>query len=177
MHFVRQELEDDEIETERIPWALKAKRELLKDMKKYEIERQENIRELVYTERTHLQKLKIMKYVSAFVPISLSLSLSLPPLSHHKCTAYSAIPTCLHTMSDTQMYKDPLQKRNILSAQQAEQLFPSLEELILFHNTLCTDLKERVGPVQNETCKNIADVLLQRLSIFQKMTQLSKISC
>ena len=75
--FVRQELEDDEIETERIPWALKAKRELLKDMKKYEIERQENIRELVYTERTHLQKLKIMKYVSVFVPVSLSLSLSL----------------------------------------------------------------------------------------------------
>ena len=63
------------------------------------------------------------------------------------------------------MYKDPLQKRNILSAQQAEQLFPSLEELILFHSTLCTDLKERVGPVQNEICKNIADVLLQRVSI------------
>ena len=125
MLFVRQELEDDEIETERIPWALKAKRELLKDMKKYEIERQENIRELVYTERTHLQKLKIM-----------------------------------HTMSNTQMYKDPLPKRNILLAQQAEQLFPSLEELILFHSTLCTDLKERVGPVQNEICKNIADVLL-----------------
>ncbi len=65
------------------------------------------------------------------------------------------------------MYKDPLQKRNpnpILSAQQAEQLFPSLEELILFHSTLCTDLKERVGPVQNEICRNIADVLLQRVS-------------
>ena len=68
-------------------------------------------------------------------------------------------------MSNTQLYKDPLQKRNILSAQQAEQLFPSLEELILFHSTLCTDLKERVGPVQNEICKNIANVLLQRLSI------------
>ena len=62
------------------------------------------------------------------------------------------------------MYKIPLQKRNILSAQQAEQLFPSLEELILFHSGLCADLKERVGPVQNEICKNIADVLLQRVS-------------
>ena len=78
--IIQQELEDDEIETERIPWALKAKRELLKDMKKCEIERQENIRELVYTERTHLQKLKIMKYVSVslavFLPSSLSLSCS-----------------------------------------------------------------------------------------------------
>ena len=63
------------------------------------------------------------------------------------------------------MYKDPLQKQNILSAQQAEQLFPSLEELILFHSALCNDLKETVGPVQNEICKNIADVLLKRVSI------------
>ena len=63
------------------------------------------------------------------------------------------------------MYKDPLQKQNILSAQQAEQLFPSLEELIIFHSTLRTNLKERVGPVQNEICKNIADILLQRVSI------------
>ena len=62
------------------------------------------------------------------------------------------------------MYKIPLQKQNILSPHQAEQLFPSLEELILFHSGLCADLKERVGPVQNEICKNIADVLLQRVS-------------
>ena len=133
-------------------------------MKKYEIERQENIRELVYTERTHLQKLKIMKYVSGFVPVSLSLSLSLSLIINVQHIVLFLLN--LHTMSNTQMYKDPLQKRNILSAQQAEQLFPSLEELILFHSTLCTDLKERVGPVQNEICKNIADVLLQRVSIY-----------
>ena len=61
-----QELLDDEIESERIPWALKAKREVLQGMKRYESERQENIRELLYTERTHLQKLKIMRYVRDF---------------------------------------------------------------------------------------------------------------
>ena len=32
------------------------------------------------------------------------------------------------------MYKDPLVKHNILSVKEAEQLFPSLEELILFHS-------------------------------------------
>ena len=42
-----------------------ARREVVQNMKRYEVARQENIRELVYTERTHLHKLKIMKYVSA----------------------------------------------------------------------------------------------------------------
>ena len=32
------------------------------------------------------------------------------------------------------MYKDPLVKQGILSVKEAEQLFPSLEELILFHS-------------------------------------------
>ena len=73
------------------------------------------------------------------------------------------------------MYKIRLQKQNILSAQQAEQLFPSLEELILFHNGLCADLKERVNPVQNEICKNIADVLLQRVSAETVFTGLTVI--
>lgn len=55
---------DDNIEEEPIPWALVARREVVQNMKRYEVARQENIRELVYTERTHLHKLKIMKYVS-----------------------------------------------------------------------------------------------------------------
>ena len=59
-----QELVDDSIEEELIPWALVARREVVQNMKRYEVARQENIRELVYTERTHLHKLKIMKYVS-----------------------------------------------------------------------------------------------------------------
>lgn len=65
------------------------------------------------------------------------------------------------------MYKIPLQKQNILSAHQAEQLFPSLEELILFHSGLCADLKERVGSSNQDThiVKNIADVLLHRVSV------------
>ena len=39
-----------------------------------------------------------------------------------------------HTTLSTQMYKDPLVKQGILSVKEAEQLFPSLEELILFHS-------------------------------------------
>ena len=63
-----QELLDDVIdEDEQIPWALTAKREIVQSMSRYEIQRQENIKELVYTERTHLQKLKIMRYVSMLV--------------------------------------------------------------------------------------------------------------
>jgi len=58
-----QELMDDSVEEELIPWALVARREVVQSMKRHEVTRQENIRELVYTERTHLHKLKIMKYV------------------------------------------------------------------------------------------------------------------
>ena len=63
------------------------------------------------------------------------------------------------------MYKIPLQKQNILTGHQVEQLFPSLEELILFHSGLCADLKERVGSSSQDSpiVKNIADVLLQRV--------------
>jgi len=113
---------DDEVEDEPIPWALTAKRELVQGMKRYEIQRQENIKELVYTERSHLQKLNIMRH----------------------------------------MYKSPLVKQNILSAKEAEQLFPSLEELIFFHSALSADLKERVSSSPNTVVKSIADVLLQR---------------
>ena len=58
---------DDSVEEELIPWALVARREVMQKMKRHEVARQENIRELVYTERTHLHKLKIMKYVSTTV--------------------------------------------------------------------------------------------------------------
>ena len=37
--------------------------QVLQGMKQYEIRRQENIQELVYTERSHLHRLKIMKHV------------------------------------------------------------------------------------------------------------------
>ena len=43
-----------------------------------------------------------------------------------------------HTHTSTtapQMYKLPLQRQSVLTPQQLEQLFPSLEELILFHGT------------------------------------------
>jgi len=58
---------DDCVEEALIPWALVARREVMQKMKRHEIGRQENIRELMYTERTHLHKLKIMKYVSSVV--------------------------------------------------------------------------------------------------------------
>ena len=64
------------------------------------------------------------------------------------------------------MYKIMLQRQNILTGQQVEQLFPSLEELIMFHIDLCADLKARVGCSNQDTLvvKNIADVLLNRVS-------------
>ena len=62
------------------------------------------------------------------------------------------------------MYKIPLQKQGILPAHNVEQLFPSLEELIHFHSGFCSQLKERVGPLHDSIVKNIADVLLQRVS-------------
>ncbi len=42
--------------------------QVIKSMTRYEIQRQEFIKELVYTERTHLHRLKIMRYVSASLP-------------------------------------------------------------------------------------------------------------
>ena len=54
------------------------------------------------------------------------------------CTYLATTILPPHTPSQpshsTQMYKDPLVKHNILSVKEAEQLFPSLEELILFHS-------------------------------------------
>ena len=46
-----------------IPWSQTADESLKMDMKKYEIHRQDLIWELIYTERTHVQKLKVMLYV------------------------------------------------------------------------------------------------------------------
>ena len=43
--------------------------QLLLLMKRYEIRRQENIQELVYTERSHLHRLKIMKHVRHPLPV------------------------------------------------------------------------------------------------------------
>ncbi len=63
------------------------------------------------------------------------------------------------------MYKIPLQKQGYLSAQDVEQLFPSLEELIHFHSGFCSQLKERVGPVSEGIVDTIADPLLQMVSL------------
>ena len=63
-HTHTQELMDDQIEDEPMPFMLSAKREVLAGMKRYEVQRQENIKELVYTERNHVHRLKIMRYVS-----------------------------------------------------------------------------------------------------------------
>ena len=38
--------------------------QVVQSLQRYEVQRQEYIRELVYTERTHLHNLKIMKFVS-----------------------------------------------------------------------------------------------------------------
>ena len=46
-----------------IPWSQTADEALKTDMKKYEIHRQDLIWELIYTERTHVRKLKVMLYV------------------------------------------------------------------------------------------------------------------
>ena len=44
--------------------------QVLQGMKQYEIRRQENIQQLVYTERSHLHRLKIMKHVRHPLPLT-----------------------------------------------------------------------------------------------------------
>ena len=83
----------------------------------YEVQRQEYIKELVYTERTHLHKLKTMKFVS-----ERTFSLS----HAHTHTFYCLI--------HCQVYKIPMIRESVLPAEQVEQLFSGLEELILFHS-------------------------------------------
>ena len=46
-----------------VPWSQTAEESLKLDMEKYEIHRQDLIWELIYTERTHVRKLKVMLYV------------------------------------------------------------------------------------------------------------------
>lgn len=46
-----------------IPWSQTADESLKQDMKKYEMLRQDLIWELIYTERTHMRKLKVMLFV------------------------------------------------------------------------------------------------------------------
>jgi hypothetical protein len=116
------ELLDHDIEEELLPWALSVKREVVQSLQPYEVQRQEYIRELVYTERTHVHKLKTMKYV----------------------------------------YKVPMTRECVLPAEQVDQLFSSLEELIQFHGGLCTELVEHTANTTNGVVKAIADVLLPR---------------
>ncbi|CAI8027711.1 Rho guanine nucleotide exchange factor 12 [Geodia barretti] len=116
------ELLDHDIEEELLPWALSVKREIVQSLQPYEVQRQEYIRELVYTERTHVHKLKTMQYV----------------------------------------YKVPMTRECVLPAEQVDQLFSSLEELIQFHDGLCAELVEYTANTTNGVVKTIADVLLPR---------------
>ncbi|XP_065902948.1 rho guanine nucleotide exchange factor 12-like isoform X2 [Dysidea avara] len=54
--------EDLQVEVELVPW-LKCHYDIGKSMKKNEQKRQELIQELIYTERTHMKKLKVMLYI------------------------------------------------------------------------------------------------------------------
>ena len=83
----------------------------------------------------------------------------------YMCACGSEVEIIVIQYPHTQLYKIPLQRQGLLTAHRAEQLFPSLEELILFHSGLCADLKERVGPLHDGIVKNIADVLLQRVCV------------
>lgn len=83
------------------------------------------------------------------------------------------------------VYKVPMTKESVLTQEQVDLLFPSLEELILYHSEsyscvcmciwgivfcfeysadLCTELKEHTADTTNGVVKAIADVLLQRVS-------------
>jgi hypothetical protein len=119
---VLQELSDADVEEELIPWRLTTKSEVVKSLKNFEIQRQELLKELIYTERTHLKKLMIMKHI----------------------------------------YKNPLFLQGILTLQQVEMLFPSLDELVSIHGSFCNEMVERQAKYPDGVIINISDVLLQR---------------
>ena len=67
--------------------------QIVQSLQPYEVQRQEYIKELVYTERTHVHKLKTMKYVSLYCSMSLyncSYSHCTLPLSYVcvRCTRF-----------------------------------------------------------------------------------------
>ena len=91
--------------------------------------------------------------------------------------------TSLPPLLSRQVYKIPMTKEAVLTTEQADRLFPGLEELILFHSELldctlyatnwyylhhpgglCNDLKEHTALTNNGVVMTIADVLLQRVS-------------
>ena len=142
----------------------------------------------MFTERTHLHKLKIMRYVSC-VCVCVCMCVCVCVCTRVCVCMCVCVCVCVCVCAcvcvcvcacvrecgseeiilthypHTQLYKIPLQRQGLLTAHRAEQLFPSLEELILFHSGLCADLKERVGPLHDGIVKNIADVLLQRVCV------------
>lgn len=58
----------------------------------------------------------------------------IPSLSSCPSLPLSSYPPPTSTSVPPQIYKIPLMKQSILTVKQSEQLFPSLEELILFHS-------------------------------------------
>lgn len=60
---VLQELQDANVEDELIPWRLTTKAQVVKSLQQFEIQRQELLKELVHTERTHFKKLQIMRHI------------------------------------------------------------------------------------------------------------------
>nr|WEL12735.1 Rho guanine nucleotide exchange factor 12 [Halisarca dujardinii] len=62
------------------------------------------------------------------------------------------------------LYKKPLIRQKIISYERVLQLFPNLEELIMIHGILLTDLKSRESENGEQIVKGIADILLQRFS-------------
>ena len=98
----------------------------MKRLHNFEIQRQELLKELVHTERTHLKKLQIMKHVRMIALYSVSVFTTTPPPPPPLSLSLS-LSLCRFT-------KTLSAEQNILSLQQAEQLFPSLEELVVMHS-------------------------------------------
>ena len=100
--------------------------QVVQSLRPYEVQRQEFIKELVYTERTHLHKLKTMKFVSLY---SVDMYVNLL-LRQYVCI----LALCLYHTLSYKVYKVPMKKESVLTQEQVDQLFPSLEELILYHS-------------------------------------------
>ncbi|XP_019852976.1 PREDICTED: rho guanine nucleotide exchange factor 11-like [Amphimedon queenslandica] len=116
------ELKEADVDEELIPWSLSTASSVVKRLQKFEVQRQELLKEFIHTERTHLKKLVTMKHI----------------------------------------YRNPLYQAGLLSLQQTESLFPSLDRLVELHNSFCNELKERQAQYYDGVVHKIADIFLAR---------------
>ena len=79
---------------------------------------------------------------------------------------YVCMYICMYVCIYAQIYKRVLTRQRILHLEEVGQLFPSLEDLVLLHGGLLTNLKDRVASSKDDLVTHISDVLLQAVSFY-----------